>query len=159
MIIEQYLLELQTSNKLYHLSQVDLNGKVIVPKIPNNLFTKLGIENNTIPRISFAPTISQCITAIGNNRIEGNPEKRYYVFEPDDYNKIKIISNEELIKRKLIIDAKQSGEIWVVSKVKFKEVGVIEVIKKEKLLYTIDYQGGPSKFYKWKYKVLDGGIK
>jgi len=159
-MINNYLLEIQTLNKLYHLSQHDLNGKTLTPKIPSNIFTKIGKEDDTIPRVSFAPTISQCITAIGNNRIEGNPEKRYYVFEPEDYDKIKITSNKELIKRNLIADAKMSGEVWVISDVKLKEVGVIEVIKKLDLVYQIkDDPHPPFKFYKWKYKVLDGDLK
>jgi len=160
MILETYLLEIQSTTKLYHLSQSDLDGKIIKPSVPSNIFTKLGLEDSKIPRISFASTISQCITAIGNNRIEGNSEKKYYVFEPDDYNKIKIISNDELIRRKLIVDAKQSGEIWAVSNVKFKEVGVIEIIKKLNLVYQIkDEPHEPFKFYKWSYKVLDGDLK
>jgi len=160
MILETYLLEIQSTTKLYHLSQSDLDGKIIKPSVPSNIFTKLGLEDSKIPRISFASTISQCITAIGNNRIEGNPEKRYYVFEPEDYDKIKITSNKELIKRNLIADAKMSGEVWVISDVKLKEVGVIEVIKKLDLVYQIkDDPHPPFKFYKWKYKVLDGDLK
>jgi len=161
MIIENYLSEIQSTKKLYHIAQQELDGKIVKPKIPENLFTKLGLEDKTIPRISFAPTINQCITAIGNNRIEGSIEKRWIVFEPSNYNTIKIISNKELIRRKLTIDAKYSGEIWVTSTIEFKEIGVIEVIKKIRLAYEIQLPGHKeiSKFYHWKYKVLDGDIE
>jgi len=47
--------------RLFHISSKDLDGRVLVPKIPDNMFTKMGIENNTIPRISFAPDVKHII--------------------------------------------------------------------------------------------------
>jgi hypothetical protein len=159
-LVEGFLLEIQSKRKMYHLSQNNLDGKTLIPKIPDNIFNKIGLEDKKIPRISFSTTISQCITAIGYNRVKDNPDKKYIVFEPEDYNKIKIISNEEIIRQNLVVDAKQSGEIWVISNVKLKRVGMIEVLKEKGLAYKIEnpYYNKPFKFYKWKYKVLDGNI-
>lgn len=146
--------------KLYHLSTENLNNKVLIPKIPYNILTKLGVENNTIPRVSFSPTISHAILAIGFNRIKSG-SKTYNVYEPENYKDIKIITDNDLDTKRYVPDVDKTKEHWVVSNVKIKYVGKIKILKPKNEFILITW--GPNqdqkiKNYFWEYKVLDGDI-
>lgn len=142
--------------KLFHISSNDLNNKIITPKIPDNILTKMGIENNSIPRISFAPEIKYSLLAIGYNRLKSGPDI-LNVYEPDNYRSLKIIDSKELDQKGYVPDAKRTREVWVLNNVKFKYLGKIKIIKPKKEFVKIDLPGGQSiKNYFWEYKVIDG---
>lgn len=147
--------------RIYHISSNDLHEKILIPKIPQNILTKLGVENNTIPRISFSPSISHSLLAIGSNRIRQGP-KVLNVFEPSNYSKIKTISNKELQKKRYVPDADKTKEVWVINSIEVKYCGKIQIIKQSNKFITIKF--GPQKEhiiknYFWEFKIIDGDIK
>jgi len=143
--------------KYIHLSQTNLDGTVLVPKIPDNFMTNLGYEDSTIPRISVAPTIDNCILGIGYNRIKDG-SKKYYVHEPNDYSSIEVISNKEIIKNNLTPDARITKESWITSKCKFKCIGYIEIGNpKENYEQVFFNHKEITKQYYWNYKFIPTG--
>ncbi len=140
--------------KYLHLSQTNLDGITLYPKIPENFFTKLGYEDSTIPRISVAPTIDNCILGVGFNRIKEGSRK-FYVHEPQSYNSIEIINNDELIQKKLTPDASVTKEVWIISPCRFKCIGHIE-IGEPKDNYEIVYFDNKeiAKQYYWNYRYI-----
>lgn len=121
---------------IIHLSSHKLDK--LTARIPKGYFTKTGDEENTFKRISFAPDIDHCILAIGSN-VEN---KLFYVYEPIDYDKIKIVRNEILVKHKLVIDAYITKELWVITPVvRVVCVGKIKIGKPiDKRFETFKYQ-------------------
>ncbi len=100
-ILETYLNELNNikHNRFFHISTNDLNNKILKPKIPFNTFIESGYENKTIPRISFSTSVDYCLMALGKN-IKGYI---FNVYEPYDYKNIKIINNDEIIKKNILL--------------------------------------------------------
>ena len=140
--------------KYFHLSQTNLDGITLVPRIPDNFMTKLGYEDSTIPRISVTPTIDNCILGIGYNRIkDGN--KRFYVHEPQDYKDIQVISNEDIIARKLTPDANITKESWIISNCKFICIGYIDITEPKEKYEVVLYNGEEiTKQYYWNYNFF-----
>jgi hypothetical protein len=145
--------------RLFHISKSNLNGKTLSPTVPNNMFTKLGIEDNKIPRVSFAPTIDYALLAIGYNRLKEGP-KELKVFEPDNYKVLKIMTPEELTRKRLVPDADKTQEYWVLNNVRVKYTGKIKLIKPASKFVEIDIgQGNKIKNYFWEYKIVDGDFE
>jgi len=145
--------------RLFHISSKDLDGRVLVPKIPDNMFTKMGIENNTIPRISFAPDVKHAILGIGYNRIKNGP-KILNVYEPENYTLIKLKHSDYLSANGYVPDADETLETWVISTVRLKYVGKIKIIKPTSKYIRIKLPGNQEiKNYYWEYKVINGDIQ
>ena len=66
--------------ELYFISQDDLDGQTLEPRVPDNFFTKKGFEDSKTPRVCFAPTIDQCLMAI-SQKCDGI---EFYVFSPEE---------------------------------------------------------------------------
>jgi hypothetical protein len=146
--------------KLYHLSTDDLDQQTLEPKVPDNILTKLGIENNTIPRVSFAPEIKYALLAIGYNRIKESTLKIFNVYEPDNYKTIKILTSKELESKDYVPDVDKTKEVWILNNVKLKYVGKIKVLNRTKEFISIKLgQNRELKNYYWNYKVIDGDLK
>jgi len=148
--------------RVFHISNNII--KILQPKIPNNFYTKMGWEDGKIKRISVAPDIDHCILSIGNNKVAENP-KIYRVYEPIDYDKIKVMTNQELIRRNLVPDAKQTKEFWLLSTTRVKEIAKIKVLKMNEKYVTVPY--GPEgkqtparnrRAYFWDWKLIEGTI-
>ena len=104
--------------KLYHVSE-NPNLSLMIPRIPVNKLTKKGYENSTIGRISFAPTIGDCISAAPR----GKAGEILYVYSPTQINKSAIYHP----KPSEVPDAKYSHEVWYLEPVTVKKVAVIVV--------------------------------
>jgi len=144
--------------RLFHASARDLNNKVLTPTIPDNILTKLGVENSDIPRVSFAPDVKHCLLAIGYNRIKNGP-KILNVYEPENYRTVKAIHSADLVRRNYVPDADKTLEVWVINKVKVVYTGKIKIISPTRDYVEISLPTGDKlKNYYWKYKVLDGDL-
>lgn len=144
---------------LYHISSKNLDGKVLRPKIPKNILTKMGIENNTIPRVSFAPDVKHAILAIGYNRIKSGP-KILNVYEPENYQTIKLRHSDYLSANGYVPDADETLETWVLNHVRVKYAGQIKLIKPGKGFVRIKLPGNNEiKNYYWEYKIIDGDLE
>lgn len=110
-----------TSMRFLHLSEQELSERTLFPRIPRNRLTENGLEEGTIARVSFAPTVDQCLMAMyGGTDI-------LYVYEPEMYGHLRIVENKDIVKECLVPDARLTGELWVTTPVKLKRIGVIVV--------------------------------
>jgi hypothetical protein len=102
--------------RFFHLSP-EIIEKQLHPRIPRNWMTNTGNEDNTIPRVCFAPTIDQCLIAVGGYR------EHFYVYEPELYGGLQIVKDT----RREVLDAYLTDELWVLSPVKLKRIGEIVI--------------------------------
>ena len=89
------ILELANDIPIYHLSESNLDGKILKPRIPDNFMTRNGYEENKTPRISFSTSIDGALTGISGNL----KDKEFYIHQIDtSYSKpnIRKISNKEV---------------------------------------------------------------
>lgn len=144
--------------KLYHLSEENLDGRTLSPRVPKNSLTSWGVEENGIPRISFCPSVSKCLIAISRN-IEG---KEFYVHTIDtnktDVNKVS--NNIQHPSEELVPDVRYTHEVWVKTPVVLKMIGKIKVLKSDDMpihKFTIDTPGGTysAELAEWKYKKIN----
>ena len=66
--------------KLYHISEEDLNGQILQPRIPDNFLTKQGYEENKTPRISLCKSVNGCLTAISAKNVKFSTPEELYTF-------------------------------------------------------------------------------
>ena len=142
--------------KLYHISSNDLNGKILQPKIPSNILTKIGAEDNKTPRVSFAPTIDHALLAIGFNRLKSGP-KLLNVYEPTAYKNI--VTDKQLDSKGFVPDANKTKEHWITKPVRLKYVGKIRLIKPSKKFVEVRAGSIKLKNYYWEYKVIVGDLE
>jgi hypothetical protein len=132
--------------KLYCISKEDLDGKTLKPRIPINYFTMNGYEDNTTPRVCFAPDVGKCLTALSQNCTN----KTYYVYEPDgEYDIYK--PNDIAVP-----DSKITGELWILKPVKLKKVGKIYCSGddgKDGMLFN--YGNNSAELYGWDYEWIE----
>ena len=56
-----------TGNDLFFLSQTNMDGKTLTPRIPKNFFTENGFEDNKTKRVCFATSIDACLMGLSMN--------------------------------------------------------------------------------------------
>lgn len=111
------------TGELYFISDKDLGTTTLYPRIPNNYFTSNNYEDNTTPRVCFAPTIKQCLAGLSQN-VEG---KTYYVYSPVSLNGLHIYQPNH----KAVPDVDITGELWVTDPVEVEQVDKITVTGNE----------------------------
>lgn len=136
------------SNKLFfHISFDDsLDGKVLKPRIPPYIASTYGkdpekaqeemkkggyIEDITTPRVCFSNSIEGCLNAIMNmDKVLHTAGKEVYVYIPEKpIEEYKHKTNKEIVKEKLVFDAKATQEMWILEDVKLKLYGTIVIDK------------------------------
>lgn len=137
-------------NKLYHLSEDDLNNKLITPRVPYNKLTKTGFENCSIARICFAPNVENCLIAIGDDL----QDKIFNVYEPMNYNNLQIISNDEIVKNNYVADAFLTREVWVTNPVIMKYLYKIKVLNAVDKPFKVQYDDEICSEYSWNYEII-----
>ncbi len=134
--------------ELYCISQEDLDGQTLEPRVPDNFFTKNGYEDGETPRVCFAPTIEQCLMGLSQNL----KEKEFYVFIPEEVP-------EENIYKPTIEEVPDSGitdETWITCPVKLKKVGKIKVLGDSGLDgHPFNYGDKTAELYDWDWEWLD----
>jgi hypothetical protein len=144
--------------RLYHISSNKLHGKILKPQIPDNVFVKLGVENNTLKRISFAPTVDYALLVTELNKLKLGPNI-LDVFEPEDYSKIKLTLSKYLAMRGLVPQANKTREHWILNPVKVIYAGQIKLLKrKDKFIETVVNDIHIIRNYYWNYEILDGEL-
>lgn len=140
--------------KLIHLSKTNLDGKTLYPRVPDNYMTRVGAEDGKISRVCFAKDIDGALAAIGTN-LKGQV---LYVHQPIITDKTKIISNEEIINKKYTPDAEITGEIWTMTPVKLRVVGMIKVIEAttpRSYVYYVNGEEKTAELWLWKYSKMN----
>lgn len=134
--------------ELYCISQEDLDGQTLKPRIPDNFFTKNGYEDRKTPRVCFAPTIDQCLMAI-SQKCDGI---EFYVFTPDN------VPKESIYKPtvKEVPDSKITDETWITCSVKLKKVGKIKVLGDSGLDgHPFNYGNKTAELYDWDWEWIE----
>ena len=116
---------------LYFLSDKDMGGKTLTPRVPSNYMTRNGYEDGETPRVCFAKSIDGALKGLSQN-LTG---KEFYVHVPVaiDSKYLHTPSKEE------VPDASITTEMWYTRPVKIKTLGKIKVISddgKDGLPYT-----------------------
>lgn len=144
---ESHLLEeyVSSSTKIYHLSQSNMDGKTISPRIPSNYFTKNGYEDVKTSRVCFAKSIDMCLRALSQKCTD----MELYVHIPDGKYDIYTPSTKE------VPDCKITSEVWIKEPVKLKCIGKIKVLK-DKGEDGIPYKYGDktAELYDWEWKWI-----
>lgn len=146
-INESYIEEQSNSSvKVYHLSQSNLDGKTLSPKVPDNFLTKNGYEDSKTSRVCFAKSIDGSLRGLSQN-LTG---REYFVHIPDGKYNVYIPSTKE------VPDAKITSEVWIKEPVKLKCIGKIKVIK-DKGEDGIPYKYGDNtaELYDWEWKWIE----
>lgn len=134
----------------YHLSKTD-DIKKLTPKVPAKVASrKNAFEDDTIKRVSFAPSIDGCILGLQLSKDDFiNGEVILYVYSPVNIVSKQIVSNKSIIGKKLVFDAEVTKECWFLDEVKVELLGSITVY--DKVVRTIEYKPirvGDPKFLK-----------
>lgn len=132
------------SPKIYFLSESNMDGKTLTPRIPSNYMTKNGYEESKTPRVCFSTSIDGSLMGLSQNL----KDKELYVHIPESEVNIYKPSVKQ------VPDCKITGEVWVKDKVNIKCIGKIKVIK-DKGLPGHRYMYGDGKsaeLYDWDWK-------
>lgn len=141
---------LNKDDTLYHLSK-SKDIKQLTPQVPNKVSSrKNAFEDDTVKRVSFAPSIEKCIIGLQLSSDEFTDGKIImYVYNPIDIDKTQLVSNTDIVKKQLVFDAKITKECWYLDKIKVKLVGSITVYDNvEKTIEYTPIRVGDSKFLK-----------
>ena len=137
--------------RFYHVSEVDLDGKTVVPSIPRHWLVSRGYENGDIERISCAPTIDQCLVGLCRN-LKG---KTLYVHEPvtDDFV---FLSNDTIREKEYVPDASMTEEMWILQPVEMQKVMTIYVEQaySDPFLYEVGPEKKEIENYQWHWKCI-----
>ena len=109
--------------KLYHISaDIKRTDNPVTPRIPDLGEKETCAEDLTIPRICFSETVNGCISALPpQNRSQiASVKSKFVLYEinTEDYPSSFFISNEEIVKRRLVYDANLTKEWWVIKPVR-----------------------------------------
>ena len=112
---------------LYHVSQKNINGVILTPRVPDNEFIKWGIEDGKTKRVSFAKSIGKCLMGLGRNLLG----QEFYVFEPDTSHTSEKVLLEHLVvpTKEMVPDCHITKEVWITCPIKLKYKMMIKVTK------------------------------
>ncbi len=135
------------TGELYFISNQDLDGHILLPRVPDNFLTKNGYEDSETPRICFCEDVGLCLTALSAN-IKG---KKFMVYTPDDIAKYRVYKPSI----DAVPDSKITGELWITQPVKLKCVGIVLVLGDDgKPGKKYRYGNHIAELYGWRYKWL-----
>lgn len=139
--------KIEYNGMLYFISEKYLNNNIILPRIPNNFFTKNGYENNKIKRVCFCKSIDKCLMVLSKN-CKGLVFNVYTVSDISKYDIFKPSIDE-------VPDSKITEELWVLTKVEVEYVGKIKCIDSfQDDGYEFRYGDKTSRLYEWKYEWI-----
>lgn len=144
--IDQYQTESKSNNQIYFISDKNMDDEVLLPRIPDNYFTRHGYEDTKTKRVCFTPSIDKSLMALSNN-ITG---KEFYVhIAIGDYKVYK-----PTVKQ--VPDSKITGELWVTKPVKVSCIGKIKVISDMGLSgHKFSYGDKEAELYDWKWEWVE----
>lgn len=134
--------------KLYFISTKE-NIKYLIPRIPDNFFTRNGYEDNKTPRVCFSTDIGKCLMAL-SNKCTG---QKYYVYQP--IGKYNVISPT----KKQVPDVEITDEKWICEKVKLICIGKILCIGdkgEDGIPYTYGHNNEyKAELYEWNWEWIE----
>lgn len=140
------------SGKMYFITKENMDGATLTPRVPKNYFTENGYEDSQTKRVSFAPSVNQCLMGLSQN-VTGH---RFYVYEPETRKGLDIYQPNQ----KAVPDSVHTGELWVTTPVKLKRVGRIECTGDAgKPGKSFGYGKHQAELYDWNYKVISKSMR
>ena len=120
--------------RLYHLSEENHDGKVFSPRIPLSALD-LADEDQKTKRVCFSSSMSGACRAIDG----GLYQYEYYVHVPVGLDEI--VKNGKLYKptEKEVSDCLDTGEYWILSKVKLKCIGIAKFTFLDNNFFRVTY--------------------
>ena len=135
---------------MYRLDQDNFDGKILQPKVPDNYYTRNGYEDNSTPRVCFAPDIKHCLRAMSCNCTG----MEFYVHVPLSFYDAKSHLKRPLSKE--VPDADITGEIWITRPVKLLCIGKIRVIKDAgEKGFKFKYGPHTAELYDWEWEWIE----
>ena len=139
--------KIKYNDKLYFISEKNIDNNTLFPRIPDNYFTKHGYEDNKHKRVCFCKTIEQCLMALSKNC----KDIIFNVYEVDDVSKYQVFK-PEIIE---VPDSKITEELWILTPVKLKYIGKIKCIDSiENEGHIFKYDDKTATLYEWTYQWL-----
>lgn len=139
--------KIECYDKLYFISEENINNNILFPKIPNNYFTRNGYEDSINKRVCLCNTIEKCMMALSKNC----ENLVFNVYEVDDKN------NYQVFKPNVteVPDSSITEELWILTPVKLKFIGKIKCIGPvENEGHIFKYGSKTAKLYDWKYEWI-----
>lgn len=134
-----------SENTLYHLSETNLDGKILEPKVPSNFLIQNGYEDKETKRICFSSSIDGCLMAMSSNI----KNKEFFVHTPFT----NITAYTPTISQ--VPDVKLTNEKWVKAPCKLKCIGKIKVGEAIDKPLTYKYGDKSANLYKWNYNWIE----
>lgn len=132
---------------LFFLSEKNLNGKTLNPRVPDNYLTKNNYEDNTTKRVCFSTSIDKALIALSQN-VKG---KEFYVHVPKPNTKINVV--KPTVEQ--VPDCKITEERWVLNSVELQAVSKIVVTDNGDNEFEYTYgDNQKATLYDWKWKLL-----
>lgn len=132
--------------KLYYVSPLlDLNSKIIMPKKPSSMWSKHGIEDDKISRISIYPTIEGALSSFFGQDLSGMRMAVYTLIGVDEESLIYPGTDQ-------IPTAKMTGVVWSIKPlrlIKDMEIDVSEIVGEKRFTYGPKAEKGILNEYKW----------
>ena len=115
------------TNYYYHITGKNLGDSVeLKPNIPS-VFEDA--EDYSIPRICVSDSILGCLLATGfTNKVE------VYCIRKSDVDRKSLMTNDEIIKKKLVWDAVSTREAWILKPTIFNRIGKVEILDEKVLI-------------------------
>lgn len=130
---------------MYFISEGELDGQTLKPRVADNYFTKNGYEDNKTKRISFAPDVGKCLSGLSQN-VKG---KKFNVYIPDAGEGIDVYKPNT----KAVPDSEITQEMWVIEPVKVKKLGSITCIGDTgEDGHKFKYGSNEAELYDWNYE-------
>lgn len=129
--------------ELYFISEHDMDGAILEPRVPKNYFTENGYEDNQNKRVCFSTSVDGCLKGLSQN-LTG---KTFNVYTPEDMPEYIYKPNKGAVP-----DSDITCEHWIKEPVKIKQVGQIFVKGDDGLDgIPFDYGDNTAELYGWEY--------
>lgn len=148
-MIDETAKDIRNTKGFYHLSEVNLDGKTLEPKVPSNFLIDNGYEDGTTKRVCFAPFIDNALTAMSDNL----EEKEFYVHVPDGR-----LTGFKHPTIRQVPDVKITKEIWALSPVKVKCIGKLKVTGYDDVAGKYTYGDQEAELCIWDWEWVDESI-
>lgn len=144
-LINNFKINLRGAEGLFHVSEKDLDGDTLYPRVPDNYLVRNGYEDRVTRRVSFSKTVSGALRGLSAD-IKG---KVFNVYSPTQSPTVVIPSIEQ------VPDVQITEEIWVVERVTIKKVGVIVVGDATQTSYKYNYGDQTAELWDWNWEQIE----
>lgn len=133
---------LKIAQELYHLSEKNLDGVTLYPRVPKNTLTNLGYEDGLTPRVSLSDSIAGGLVGLSQN-LDG---KKLFVHNVKNRVATKKPTTQE------VPDVMHTNEIWALEPVTLQKIKEIDVFDDNSSALKYKLGNKEVETYGWGYK-------